>query len=104
MVKQVPETPGLPAPPRGLPVAIVTWAGDLIRVLSGILAESHIRLNRVLPKDGTEAMTAGLPLLETTSATRPTASASEGMIIYVSDGGAGAVFQGSNGSAWVNLG
>lgn len=37
-----------------------------------------------------------------TTATKPAHAA--GKMIYVSDGGAGAVFQGSNGSAWVNLG
>lgn len=37
-----------------------------------------------------------------TVATRPAHSA--GNIIFVSDGGAGAVFQGSTGAAWVNLG
>ena len=37
-----------------------------------------------------------------TLATRPAQAA--GKMIYVSDGGAGAVFQGSNGGAWVNLG
>jgi len=104
MVRQVPETPGLPAPPRGLPVTITTWAGDLIRVLFGILAEANIRLNRVLPKDGTERMTAALPLLSVTVATLPAASANTGNIIFVSDGGAGAVFRGSDGTTWVSLG
>lgn len=39
-----------------------------------------------------------------TTATKPAASNYPGGIIYVSDGGAGAVFQGSNGTSWVNLG
>jgi hypothetical protein len=39
-----------------------------------------------------------------TVATRPTASGNPGAIIYVSDGGTGAVVQASNGTAWVNLG
>jgi hypothetical protein len=40
-----------------------------------------------------------------TTATKPAAaSVPAGTIIFVSDGGAGAVFQGSTGSAWVNLG
>ncbi len=104
MVRQVPETPGLPSPPRGLPVSITTWAGDMIRVLSGVLAETHIRLNRVLPKDGTEAMTAALPLQSVLDAARPSASENEGGVLYVSDGGPGRVFQGSDGTSWVNLG
>jgi len=40
-----------------------------------------------------------------TLATRPAASSvPPGTPIFVSDGGAGAVFQGSTGAAWVNLG
>lgn len=40
-----------------------------------------------------------------TTATKPTAAnAGVGAVIFVSDGGAGAVFQGSTGAAWVNLG
>ena len=46
----------------------------------------------------TESITPG----SFTLATRPAHGV--GKMIYVSDGGAGAVFQGSNGSAWVNLG
>lgn len=38
-----------------------------------------------------------------TVATRPT-NVGAGTVIFVSDGGAGAVFQGWNGAAWVNLG
>ncbi len=104
MAQQVPENPGLPNPPTGLPIPITTWAGDMVKVLSGIFAIISIRVNRMLPKDGTEAMAAALPLATFTVATRPAASANTGGVIYVSDGGAGAVFQGSNGSAWVNLG
>src|SRR5262249_22088318 len=76
----------------------------LIGYLDGVVRQLGFRTNRVLPKDGSEAMTSPLPLAAFTVATRPTASSWAGAIIYVSDGGAGAVFQGSNGSAWVNLG
>lgn len=34
----------------------------------------------------------------------PAAADHEGEIIYVPDGGAGAQYRGSNGTAWVNLG
>ncbi len=57
MVRAVGERPGLPAPPRGLPTSITQWASDMVKVLSNQLSESNSRLNRVLPKDGTEAMT-----------------------------------------------
>jgi hypothetical protein len=46
----------------------------------------------------------GINLPTYTVATRPSAAARTGQVIFVSDGGAGAVFQGSNGAAWVNLG
>lgn len=39
-----------------------------------------------------------------TVAGRPSATAFTGQVIYVSDGAAGAKFQGSDGAAWVNLG
>ncbi len=45
----------------------------------------------------------GIQLPTYTVATRPT-GLTVPTIIFVSDGGAGAVFQGWNGAAWVNLG
>lgn len=58
------------------------------------------RLNRVFPKDGSEGLTA----YTDTPDTKPAAADHEGAIIYVSDGGAGAKFRGSDGTSWVNLG
>ncbi len=104
MARQVQETPGLPNPPRGLPIALTGWAGDMVKVLSGLLAATNIRVNRLLPKDGTEAMGAALPLQAVLVADLPAASANAGGVLYVSDGGPGAVFQGSDGTSWVNLG
>lgn len=47
----------------------------------------------------------GFPAPNYLSARKPAAaSVAPGTIIFVSDGGAGAVFQGSTGTAWVNLG
>jgi len=51
---------------------------------------------------GALSATTGIQPGSYTVATRPAHAA--GKMIYVSDGGGGAVFQGSNGSAWVNLG
>ncbi len=76
----------------------------LLKELLRLFSISGYRLNRVLPKDGTEAMAAPLELMTYTVATLPTASDWAGAVIYVSDGGSGAVFRGSNGTAWVNLG
>lgn len=96
-----------PALPQGRPrtlFGIVDAFGTLIMQLSTVLSEMGYRINRVLPKDGTEAMTGPLELMTYTVAALPTASDHDGAIIYVSDGGAGAVFRGSNGTSWVNLG
>lgn len=103
-MNSVQERPGLPqGRPRTL-LGIVNAFGTLILQLSNVLSEMGYRINRVLPKDGTEAMTAPLELMTYTVATLPTAADYEGAVIYVSDGGAGAVFRGSNGTSWVNLG
>ncbi len=76
----------------------------MVKVLSNMLSMSNSRLNRVLPKDGTEPMTAPLPLQSVLTAALPTASSYTGTVLYVSDGGPGRVFQGSDGTSWVNLG
>jgi hypothetical protein len=76
----------------------------LLAELDGRLREIGFRLNRVLPKDGSEAMSQPFKPGSFTTATRPAASAWPGAVIYVSDGAAGAKFQGSDGTAWVNLG
>lgn len=106
MVLPVGERPSLPSPPRGVPISITGWAGDMVKVITSLFSETNLRLNICLPKDGTERMTAALPLLTTTDTpdTKPAASANEGNIIYVSDGAAGAKFRGSDGTSWVNLG
>jgi hypothetical protein len=62
------------------------------------------RLNGSIHKDGQVDMEAPFGLKPYTVATLPDATEYEGKIIYVSDGGAGAVFQGSDGTVWVNLG
>ena len=76
----------------------------LVRGLVEAITVHASRLNLVLPTDGTEAMTAPLELMTYTVATEPAAADYEGTVIYVSDGGTGAVFRGSDGAAWVNLG
>lgn len=79
--------------------ALVTWLMDLF-------TRAIHRLDRTLPTDGSEAMTGPLELMEYTDTpdTKPAAASYEGTIIYVSDGGAGAKFRGSDGTNWVNLG
>lgn len=77
---------------------------QLINAIQGWVALAATRVNASLPEDGSEAMSGPLTLSTYTVATRPTAASAPGAVIFVSDGGAGAVFQGSNGTAWVNLG
>ena len=95
-MKQVLESVELPtvAVLAGVVGAMRNWA----MYLTPHFRDVGFRLNRCLPKDGSEGLTAY------TTATRPAASAAPGAIIYVSDGAAGAKFQGSDGTNWVNLG
>ena len=71
---------------------LVRWATDVSSFLVDLAAELREFASRVYPR-------------EYTTGTLPTASKkNEGEVAYVSDGGAGAVFRGSNSTAWVNLG
>lgn len=99
-------TPQLPLPtPSGedthsIRQTFTSWANSLVNALFTF----GQRINLCLPKDGSEAMTGGLKLATYTTATKPSATGLGGTVIYVSDGGAGNVFQGSNGTSWVSLG
>jgi hypothetical protein len=89
--------------PSGLPLQIEKgpherFLGALLQALQLILVKLAARVNASYPKDGSEGLTAY------TVATRPAATVAPGAIIYVSDAAAGAKFQGSDGTNWVNLG
>lgn len=93
----------IPFAPEGIPSQIekgphAGFLKALLVFLQGALIRAAARMNNCYPKDGSEGLTAY------TVATRPAAASVPGAVIFVSDGGAGAVFQGSDGSAWVNLG
>lgn len=94
--------PMLPRPPS--PAGVIDWSRQMVAQLGRYFGQVGHRLNGSLVKDGSEPMTGPLGLKEYTVATLPTASDYEGHLIYVSDGGAGAVFRGSDGSSWVSLG
>ena len=98
----VEERPMLPA--QGIAGPSSGVLTSLVQVLLRLFGVYGFRLNRVLPKDGTEAMEAPLELETYTVATLPAFADYEGCIIYVSDGAGGTKFRGSNGAAWVNLG
>lgn len=96
-MRPVEEQAALPVLTAATDIPSITRWGDLLTSrLSTFLRAMAYRVNSTLPKDGSEGMAVY------TVATRPTATS--GQIIYVSDGGAGARFQGSHAGAWVNLG
>lgn len=104
-LKAAPENPILPAPPRPDAFSIVRWGGDLIQSLYVNLKAIAYRVNRVLPKDGSERMTGALPLVSQnplvplTLTLTPDVAA--GQLGY--DSGANAVEM-WNGAAWVAIG
>lgn len=99
-MKKVPEQVNFPAPvvaslqdvSKALVAATRAWNSTLNQVAR--------RANRVLPKDGTEAMIAPLPLEILTFATLPTASLWTGALVYASDTG---FIYWSNGTIWVRV-
>ena len=84
--------------------SIARWLTYTVTALNSLLTLVYTRLNLALPKDGSEVMTGPLGLITYTTATKPAAAGRAGQAIFVSDGGAGNVFQGSNGTSWVSLG
>ena len=103
-MRLIPERPSIPSPRGDTSLAVSAAVGLLARVLVSLFGRIGFRLNRVLPKDGTEAMRAALPLQSVLAAALPAAADNEGAIIYVSDGAGGSRFRGSDGSSWVSLG
>lgn len=103
-MRSVQERPLLPqSRPQTVP-GLFSWAGEMARQLTALFQEYGFRVNRTLPKDGSEAMQNPMRLVTVTVATLPTASQWTGAVVYVSDGAAGAKFRGSDGTSWVNLG
>lgn len=78
--------------------ALADAVGRLFAGISSLLADAGFRVNRVLPKDGTEAMTAPLPLKSFTVATLPAVGTGE--LIFVSDETGGSVPAFSDGTNW----
>ncbi len=48
MVKPVGERPGFPGPPHGLPIALIGWAGDMVKVLTGLFTETNVAINALI--------------------------------------------------------
>lgn len=101
MVDKVNPTPNLPQ--GGVPAdiyALSRFATDLIQNLIREMVGYAYRLNLSLPEDGSERMSAPLPLKAYTIATLPTASSWTGAIIYVSDGAGNKKMAISDGTVW----
>jgi hypothetical protein len=96
-MKQVLESPTLPSSGLAALQALVAYMTPLFRDIG-------YRLNRTMPKDGSERLTNPLPLAVYTTATRPAAADWIGSVILVSDAVPNQKFQGSDGTAWVPLG
>ena len=95
--------------PPSLPVGVEKGPNEFYLIsmtqqLVLYLTRLAIRVDGLLPKDGTEPMTAPLELMTYTVATLPAASSNTGKVVYVSDGGAGTKFRGSDGTSWLSLG
>lgn len=107
MPQSVPEQVEI-APPSGPPgrdrVLGFGWAAMLATSLKPVFYSLGQRLNGSLHKDGQVGMDAPFKLKQYTMATRPDPTEYPDTIIAVSDGGAGAYFQGSDGTNWVDLG
>lgn len=108
MPQAVNEQVEIPAPvkepPNGPQVLSMRWAVQLAMSLRPVFFNIGQRLNGSIHKDGEIGMEAPFKLKEYTVATRPDPADFPWTVIAVTDGGAGAEFQGSNGTSWVNLG
>lgn len=67
-MEKVPEGFPLPVAPPANPNAISAWLGNIAAALPEKLRRIGYRLNRMLPKDGSERMTGPLPLLTLSTA------------------------------------
>lgn len=98
-MKQVLE--GVTLPTAGAAESVLrSWA----QYLTPLFRDIGFRLNRSLPRDGSERMTNPMPLAVYTVATRPDPTLWPGCVILVSDAVPNQKFQGSDGTAWVPLG
>lgn len=107
-MRAVSETPAFPrACTRTNAANLAACIDNIITHLALSFGDYGYRINRVLPKDGSEPMTGPMPLLSVTAAVLASdypAADWEGAVIYVSDGAGGTRFRGSDGSNWVDLG
>lgn len=97
-MEQIPLAPPL-AKPASLHVkgGIESYVTSLYSTLFNLFQRIAVRVNAVLPKDGTEAMTRPLPLKQYATADLPAASAWTGSVVWDSTVGK---LKYSDGSSW----
>ena len=101
MADKVQEVPTFPNPPvRALDPLVLRFLAGQIRVLVSVFSQFGFRLNRVLPKDGSEAMRGPIVLKTYLVAALPTAADFTQGLIYVSDETGGAIPAFSDGTNW----
>lgn len=96
MATKLRKTPSLPIPG-------VDSLGTLRNLTKALYTELAALLSRgaeVLPKDGTEAMTAPLPLAQYTTAALPSAALYEGCLVYDTTT---STVKFSDGATWASL-
>lgn len=101
MADKVEEVPTFPNPPfQVLDPSVLRFLSGQIRVLTSVFSRYGFRLNRVLPKDGSEAMRGPMVLKTYLVAALPTAGDFTQGLIYVSDETGGAIPAFSDGTNW----
>ena len=100
-LKQVGENPQLSTPTNaGTENAILMGFNGLVQSIHRILKDLIYRANRVLPKDGSEAMTGALPLLVSAGAPATPTLVAEGQLGYRTDTNK---VQFWDGAAWADI-
>jgi len=102
VAEKVVERPALSPPGPG--DNFERWASAHISQLLEVFQQYGYRLNRVVDENGLTPMQAPIVLAAFAVANLPPAADWEGAIIYVTDGGAGEKFRGSDNTSWVMLG
>lgn len=80
------------------------WGQLIVRQLIEVIQQHGQRINGSIHEDGGIVMANPLVLQPLLTAALPPAPTWPGGIVFVTDGGPGAEFQGSNGVVWVPLG
>jgi len=99
-MRPVTERPILVTLARADMSGLVDFAFALPTRLLTLFTDIGFRLNRTIPKDGSEAMTAALPLLNLAKADLPSASLWTGAIVAVNNEAGGFTIAFSDGTNW----